>query len=885
MPSELEYGVKPKKAAPQPPPRPNFDDLPVTLKVNFEDFTRRHKLCLRDMGAATLEPKVRQFLDVSPDTELLLERYSDSAGAYITLDDKNPAVYKQLYRAAKAKQKLKLRVTKKSPHLQNKQTPQPASVEDESETPAPLPTPQAEPAAETQNKRSTIFDVLRTAEPSSASTSTGYNPSAPLPASDTGFDFETSLLTSLMNRHNIGPDGFEPERSQTQQPRDIPVAHGSDARDEWFTRAASSGLGSSLFPARIALSNALSYAVCCNSCDKNIPDTHYHCSTCDDGDFDLCQSCVDKGISCHGNDHWLIKRVLKDGQIVTSTTETIAPKPKAKKQEPVPEPKLTLLDDDVLETSPFNFRTFSLRTCNCCVNDFAEHNFLHCAVCEDFDLCQTCFSKDAHGHNPKHAFLPAVAGSYVPNHIKIRLASGRNQMHHAICDGCDKYITGVRHKCLDCPDWDYCGECVLNAKFVHAGHRFAPLYEPLEELRNRSATAQTHYGICCDGPLCTKSGFISGVRYKCTICHDTDFCANCEASPANHHNKTHPMVKFKTPVRHCTVATVAERCDGHTLPQMGDRGQPPARPRAADQASVQTVQTVVDMEPIESPLVQEPVVEKVVEKAPEPIEEKFEIKTKIEAEVDAEVKAEETPAPAPARDLVAVFVRDTVADGTVLPPSHGFEQTWYLRNDGEVAWPAGCAVKFVGGDYMGHLDPNQPAGISELVSASESITCYEALAPGKEFAFTVLLRTPAREGKHISYWRLTTAEGLKFGHRLWCDVKVKAPKVVETPKAEIKEEPKEIKEEPKEASDSQMIFPKLEKESPISSIYQDNKDAKSETASTAVADEVEEVDDFDDCGDAEWDDSENAFSTDDEYDILDASDEEYLEEQQKKLRK
>jgi next to BRCA1 gene 1 protein len=682
-----------------------------------------------------------------------------------------------------------------------------------------------------------------------------------------------------MNRHNIGPDGFEPERSQTQQPRDIPVAHGSDARDEWFTRAASSAIGSSLFPAR--LPNALSYAVCCNSCDKNIPDTHYHCSTCDDGDFDLCQSCVDKGISCHGNDHWLIKRVLKDGQIVTSTTETIAPKPKAKKEEPVPEPKLSLLDDDVVDTSTFNFRTFSLRTCNCCVNDFAEHNFLHCAVCEDFDLCQTCFSKDAHGHNPKHAFLPAVAGSYVPNHIKIRLPSGRNQMHHAICDGCDKYITGVRHKCLDCPDWDYCGECVLNAKFVHAGHRFAPLYEPLDEMRTRSTPAQTHNGICCDGPLCKKSGFIQGVRYKCTICHDTDFCANCEASPANNHNKTHPMVKFKTPVRHCTVATIAERCDGHSLPMMGDRGQPPVKPRSADQASVQTVQTVVDMEPIESP----PVQETVVEKAPEPVvETKPEVKAEPEAEVKVEEELTQEPPVAPARDLVAVFVRDTVADGTELPPSHGFEQTWYLRNDGDVAWPAGCAVKFVGGDYMGHLDPNQPAGISELVSASESITCYEALAPGKEFAFTVLLRTPAREGKHISYWRLTTSDGLKFGHRLWCDVKVKAPKPVETPKAEPKESEPATERAP--PHHSQMIFPKLEKESPMSSIYQENKsDVKSETTSTVAADEVEEADDFDDCGDAEWDDSENAFTTDDEYDILDASDEEYLEEQQKKLRK
>lgn len=59
-------------------------------------------------------------------------------------------------------------------------------------------------------------------------------------------------------------------------------------------------------------------------------------------------------------------------------------------------------------------------------------------ICEDFDLCQTCFGKDAHGHHPQHAFEPAVSGSHMADHIKVKLAPGRNQMHHAICDGCDK---------------------------------------------------------------------------------------------------------------------------------------------------------------------------------------------------------------------------------------------------------------------------------------------------------------------------------------------------------------------------------------------------------------------------------------------------------------
>jgi hypothetical protein len=49
-----------------------------------------------------------------------------------------------------------------------------------------------------------------------------------------------------------------------------------------------------------------------------------------------------------------------------------------------------------------------------------------------------------------------------------------NVHYSAICDGCDKYIYGVRHKCLDCPDWDYCSDCLKNAEFIHPHHRFMP---------------------------------------------------------------------------------------------------------------------------------------------------------------------------------------------------------------------------------------------------------------------------------------------------------------------------------------------------------------------------------------------------------------------------
>lgn len=285
------------------------------------------------------------------------------------------------------------------------------------------------------------------------------------------------------------------------------------------------------------------------------------------------------------------------------------------------------------------------------------------------------------------------------------------------------------------------------------------------------------------------------------------------------------------------------------MPLMGDRrgrttsASTETAPTASVNAATQ-VQTVADLEPTEAKIEKVEVEQEI--KAEEP---------KVEAELEAgPEKIEE--APVVKEELVAHFVRDAVSDGTTFPANTVFEQTWYLRNGGNTAWPAGCSVKFVGGDNMCAVDPEHPTSVHELVSAAESTTCYTEVAPGQESGFTVLMRTPARPGNYISYWRLTGPDGNKFGHRLWCDVHVEAPAPV------VK---KEIKEEAAQEG-SQMIFPKLEKESPTTSVHQEAPITKSQS----------EVDEFEDFVDESVDEeSDDGFFTDsDDYEILEAD--EYL---------
>jgi len=224
----------------------------------------------------------------------------------------------------------------------------------------------------------------------------------------------------------------------------------------------------------------------------------------------------------------------------------------------------------------------------------------------------------------------------------------------------------------------------------------------------------------------------------------------------------------------------------------------------------------------------------------------------------------------PLADLQAHFVRDTIADGTSLAAGSVFTQTWTLRNAGPASWPAGCCVVYIGGD-------------SPWVNAAERTTntTVQPILPGETFDFSITLTAP-EQGKRISYWRMMAPTGHRFGHKIWVDINV------ETPKPEPKAEPKEeenlidvnVKDEPKEnlASSSEMIFPELDKESPVASMHAETAETPAEPEEHDIFSDVTSIASFPE-------DDDESFLTDEEYDILDASDEEFLAEAQRAVKK
>jgi next-to-BRCA1 protein 1 len=541
-----------------------------------------------------------------------------------------------------------------------------------------------------------------------------------------------------------------------------------------------------------------SWVVFCNNCNQPMDDEHFHCSICDHGDYDLCPSCVDSGIHCPGAGHWMVKRFVKNGVVVNSTTERVGPKSK-------PEVEQTMEQNmPGAFTKPAFVEDEPTRTCNCCVKGkpplpiviqyrvltcvvMSEKEFVTCTACDDYDLCMECHIGNKHGHHPGHAFKAATSDIALPALADFLCNAGRNVRHSAVCDGCEKFIYGVRHKCLNCPDWDFCSECVKNAKYIHPRHRFVPIYEPLAE---PVPCAIRHYGIYCDGPLCKEKenpSYIEGTRYKCAVCHDLDFCANCEATPSNRHNRTHPLIKFKTPVRSVSVTTMSEDKNGLPVTTLGDL---PVRKSTATETipvppsanAATQVQTIVDMKPTEEaqPKTTKEEIEirdSLVQRAQEKIAVKNLLSTPLgELKVEPEpviavqpLKLETNPKP---QDLDAHFVRDTIADGSKIPSEQQFVQIWTLRNPGPVAWPSGCSVRHVGGDNMLNIDNSRPLSQAELAEASESNVVGRSVEAGEEMSFRIVMKAPKREGTAISYWRLKKADGTPFGHRLWCDIHV-----------------------------------------------------------------------------------------------------------------
>ncbi|CAL5021143.1 unnamed protein product [Urochloa decumbens] len=117
--------------------------------------------------------------------------------------------------------------------------------------------------------------------------------------------------------------------------------------------------------------------------------------------------------------------------------------------------------------------------------------------------------------------------------------------------------------------------------------------------------------------------------------------------------------------------------------------------------------------------------------------------------------------------LESRFILDvTVLDGTLMTPSTPFTKIWRMHNNGSIVWPLGTQLIWVGGDQFA-LQTSVPLEIP-----------VNGFPVDKEIDVAVDFVAPTRPGRYISYWRLASPSGQKFGQRVWVHIQVEDPSFV-----------------------------------------------------------------------------------------------------------
>nr|CAG8461547.1 4286_t:CDS:10 [Entrophospora candida] len=428
--------------------------------------------------------------------------------------------------------------------------------------------------------------------------------------------------------------------------------------------------------------------------------------------------------------------------------------------------------------------------CDCCEKIIRGMRW-KCLTCSNYDLCQDCKSKQPtiHNHANSHEFKPIP---YPQNYCSSNSKRITASLHSAVCDFCESQIYGTRHKCINCPDFDLCNGCISLAPTQHPNHTFMPIYRPGEP-EIKLFDAVSHPGIRCDGcekliigvrfkcANCPNFDFCGNCEASPLNTHDiTHIFLKVKFPVSIPIPSSYPLLSNYYVRRESKINTTVNGLTGKQ-----------EYPKEKKSPSINNDTDASEDSSINQPAIVQPSI-KVESHAPIDLykhsllpsipstpltqtlqHEIFNPYTLGSNQIDNSNSIFSGHVEAPLKrhenslletKLESRFVEDVnFPDGTTLVPRAQFIKKWRMENVGNVAWPESTVLTFVGGAEMfgdNYSSKNNNGFYVGLVNVGEIKEVFAEL------------QAPSESGEYISYWRLVDGEGNKFGHRLWCSINV-----------------------------------------------------------------------------------------------------------------